>query len=64
MICSVFFTQGCPTCGRNLRVDIQYVESEVACQHCRAAFVARDPGQKKSHDPLLHRANELLAMTS
>jgi len=37
---SVKFTQSCPTCGRRIRIRASLLGYTVACQHCRAEFVA------------------------
>ena len=37
---SVRFTQSCPTCGRRLQIRASLLGCTVACQHCRAEFVA------------------------
>ena len=36
----VHFIQGCPSCGRRLRVRAALVNTAVACQHCGQDFVA------------------------
>lgn len=36
----VFFNQGCPVCGRMLRVPVQLLGHRVYCQHCGGGFVA------------------------
>jgi ribosomal protein L37AE/L43A len=37
---SVRFTQSCPTCGRRVEIRASLLGSLVACQHCKAEFVA------------------------
>lgn len=37
---SVRFTQSCPTCGRRVEIRASLLGSSVACQHCKAEFVA------------------------
>ncbi len=37
---SVRFTQSCPTCGRRVEIRASLLGSVVACQHCKAEFVA------------------------
>lgn len=45
------FVQECPTCGRRLLVQIDLLGRSVACQHCQAQFMARDPnGFSRGHD--------------
>ena len=39
---SLRFVQACPTCGRRLEVRIELLGRSVACQHCRAEFIASD----------------------
>lgn len=63
---ATFFYQECPTCGRALRVRINYLGKTVVCEHCQGSFTAHDP-----HSPAaapetlemssLERAEELLA---
>ena len=66
MTYAAFFTQDCPTCGRSLHVDFDYAHQQVACQHCRAEFIACD-ARHSSHScddwrtALMRRADELLA---
>lgn len=59
------FVQPCPTCGRSLRVRVEYLGRQVACQHCHGRFVACDPDSPHSSLSdsglaLLKRADELL----
>jgi hypothetical protein len=62
---SIFFFQDCPTCGRRLRVCVEYLGKKVMCEHCHGTLVARDPasggidGPHSEHD-LLRRAEALL----
>lgn len=39
---SPFFVQRCPSCGRQARIDVNYMGLQVVCQHCDNAFVAHD----------------------
>jgi len=64
---SEFFSQTCPTCGRQLFINDDHARQMVACQHCQAAFLASDPlepAAMRNHwgDALLDRADELLAL--
>ncbi len=70
---SLRFTQSCPTCGRRVEVRAALLGCTVACQHCRAEFVA-EPGvsierprglplQSDSSDDLMARVEELLQRT-
>ena len=66
---ATYFHQSCPTCGRHLRVRIDYLGKSVVCQHCRGRFVAYDPecgppADSDSSISLLQRADELLATAS
>ncbi len=62
-----FFAQRCPTCGRQLRICVEYLGKSIQCRHCRSVFTAVDPAlQDGPHvrlDPLLQRADELLAQS-
>lgn len=60
------FVQQCPTCGRSLRVRVEYLGRQVACQHCHGRLLACDPEspQRSLSDSglaLLRRADELLS---
>jgi len=63
---ATFFYQECPTCGRALRVRINYLGKTVVCEHCQGSFTAQDP-QNVAAVPAVHelssleRAEELLA---
>jgi len=57
---STYFVQECPTCGRNLRVRVEYLGKRVVCQHCRGKLVARDPVASAIPGGLLQRAEELI----
>ena len=39
---SPFFVQRCPTCGRQAKIDVNYLGLQVVCQHCDNSFVAKD----------------------
>ena len=39
---ATFFIQECPTCGRKVRVCVEYLGMEIQCRHCHAVFVAVD----------------------
>ena len=66
----VFFHQGCPVCGRMLRIGVQLLGSRVYCQHCGGGFRASDAsltdknaGERPSRtvvDELLERAELVL----
>ena len=62
---STYFTQECPTCGRQLQIRVEYLGKKVRCQHCHGQFVATDPSSARfdaaaSESTLLRRADELL----
>jgi hypothetical protein len=40
MTAMTFFYQGCPVCGRNLRVPVRYFGRPMCCTHCQGEFVA------------------------
>jgi len=60
------YYQDCPICGRTLRIRVEYLGRNLACQSCRGHFVASEPSTPvpahsvvpQSH--LLDRANQLL----
>lgn len=70
---SVSFHQGCPVCGRTLRIGIHLLGSRVYCQHCGGGFRASDPAlasacpesierpQAERVEELLERAEHMLA---
>ena len=37
-----FFVQRCPSCCRQLRIDVEFLGLSVICHHCDKSFVARD----------------------
>lgn len=62
---STYYLQPCPTCGRSLRVRVEYLGRQVICQHCQGRFLACDPDSPQhslsdSGLALLRRAEELL----
>lgn len=62
---SMYFVQGCPTCGRRLQIRVEYLGRQVVCQHCRGKFTACDPESCRypgcdEAESLLRRAEELL----
>lgn len=62
---AIYFIQECPTCGRRLQINVEYLGRRLACDHCHGRFVACDPDSKPAGAPLgydlLRRADELLA---
>ncbi len=67
MLNSNFTTQVCPTCGRSLRIHVDFMQERVVCKHCHADFVATgsrpdSPPQDCWRSNLLERANELLEL--
>ena len=72
---SVRFTQCCPTCGRRIQIQTTLLGRTVACQHCRAEFVAQLDSDRQfpavnvstseeNLDPLMARVDALLAQSS
>lgn len=66
MVNPVSYVQGCPVCGRRLRISVHLLGQRVYCQHCGGGFVAqhddRSPlpaGQPPARQ--VDRAEELLA---
>jgi hypothetical protein len=61
---TTFFVQQCPTCGRRLRICVEYLGKSIQCRHCRAIFTACDPELSPScsqeSNALLQRVDELL----
>jgi hypothetical protein len=57
---AMYFVQECPTCGRNLRIRVEYLGRSVVCQHCHRSLVARDPVSSGPGLGLLQRATELI----
>ncbi|MBP86940.1 MAG: response regulator [Planctomycetaceae bacterium] len=59
---ATYFSQECPTCGRQLQVRLAYLGKTVSCQHCEREFEASPSPQKASDsgEYLLDRAEELL----
>lgn len=61
-----YFLQECATCGRNLRIRVEYLGKRVVCQHCKSPFRAADSvglGESpvKTESVILKRADQLLA---
>lgn len=51
---SPFFVQRCPSCGRQAKIDVNYLGLTVVCQHCDHSFVAKDTAAPppSSADPI------------
>lgn len=66
MSSAMFFVQRCPTCGRRLRVCVEYLGKTIQCRHCRGTLVAHDPEKSPFRsDPqwvLMRRVDEWLAV--
>ncbi|MFN9273927.1 MAG: hypothetical protein ACK6DO_13010 [Planctomycetia bacterium] len=67
--------QGCPVCGRTLRIRVTLLGKRVYCQHCRGGFVAVDPSMGSTPpsaervpdsmvDELIERAEWMLQQTA
>ncbi|MBM3999320.1 MAG: hypothetical protein FJ297_07245 [Planctomycetes bacterium] len=72
---ATFFLQSCPTCGRKLRIRVEYLGKQVECQHCHALLVAHDSaldspwrseetGVMAAAERLLAEADRVLATSS
>ncbi len=71
---SVYYHQGCPVCGRMLRIGVRLLGQRVYCQHCGGGFRATDETleddegafqavaqvQKDRIEMLLERASEAI----
>ncbi len=63
---SAYFMQECNTCGRSLRIRVEYLGKQVVCQHCKSQFMAADATGRAASPPnvestVLERADQLLA---
>jgi hypothetical protein len=45
----VCFHQGCPVCGRGLRIRVLLLGRRVYCQHCGGGFIASDASGSRKH---------------
>ena len=63
---ATFYVQPCPTCGRRLRICVEYLGKSIQCRHCRAVFMASDPDSNPTsdhkHAELMDRVEELLGV--
>lgn len=60
---ATYFVQECPTCGRSLRIRVEYLGRRLVCQHCHGALVASDrQTPPRLGVDLLQRASELLEL--
>jgi hypothetical protein len=61
---ATFYVQECPTCGRRLRVCVEYLGRKIQCRHCGGTFTARDeessPLSREATFSLMQRVSELL----
>lgn len=58
---AAYFLQECPTCGRSLRIRVEFLGRQLICQHCRGALLAREGNSQGSKDrDIMQRAAELL----
>ena len=74
---SVYYHQGCPVCGRMLRIGVRLLGQRVYCQHCGGGFRATDETleddegafravsqiQKDRIEMLLERASEAIVIS-
>lgn len=60
-----YFVQQCPTCGRSLHIQVQYLGRTLTCQHCHGKLEAVEEASHAQRDSLalLARADELLSRT-
>lgn len=63
---SVYYHQGCPVCGRMLRIGVRLLGRRVYCQHCGGGFRATDADLEATSDasepgPEADRVEQLLA---
>jgi hypothetical protein len=58
---STYYIQECPTCGRALRIRVEYLGRNLACPHCRGHLEAADSSDASRSLSLLRRADELLS---
>lgn len=60
---ATYFVQECPTCGRSLRIRVEYLGKRLVCQHCHGALVASDcQAPPRLSVDLLQRASELIEL--
>ena len=65
---ATYYVQSCPTCGRSLRIRVEYLGKSLICQHCRGSLTAvqsdgvplRPLSRSSRGDTLLERADALL----
>ena len=55
-----FFVQPCPTCGRSLHIQVQYLGKTLNCQHCNGKLMASEEATTPNTRGILERANALL----
>lgn len=63
---TTYFFQECPTCGRHLRIRVEYLGRQMACAHCSRTFTASDRASRfdaPTDGTLLERADRLLSIT-
>ena len=51
----VCFHQGCPVCGRTLRIRVMLLGRRVYCQHCCGGFIASDATNGTGNSPVADR---------
>ena len=49
---SVYYHQGCPVCGRMLRIGVRLLGQRVYCQHCGGGFRATDETLEEDEEAL------------
>lgn len=64
---TTYYFQECPTCGRHLRIRVEYLGRTMACAHCSRTFTATDRvSQYQPSAPegsLLERSERVLSLT-
>ena len=67
MVGTSHFVKSCPTCGRTLQIQIQYMGKRVTCGHCHGQFLAYyddlDGNELtiSDKDDVMRRVDELLS---
>lgn len=59
MSAAPYFVRPCPTCSRKSRILVDYLGSQVRCQHCGREFEAVDPDSESAaiDDPVQYWIN-------
>jgi hypothetical protein len=46
-----YFYQGCPVCGRSLRIPVQHFGRRMSCSHCQGQFQTGEPAASAAEAP-------------